>query len=227
MDFTHNKYHKWYFSLCLRGQNRPQMLSYSERHHIIPKSCGGSNKKENITVLTAREHFVAHLCLVRCTHGVVRQKMLAALLAFRRQNKLQKAEYGSIRFTSRHFDAARREAAQIHGIRLRNNPTWKANVAVANREKNKRQDVQDKKRISNRASTSSLWQNEQYRAKVMARIHTRNTAEYRKTMSEAKRKNNSPEKRKRLSDAARARWSNPEYRQRRSLTKKGTHSDPE
>ncbi len=38
---------------------------YYEQHHIIPKSLGGSNKKENLVLLTAREHFICHLLLIR------------------------------------------------------------------------------------------------------------------------------------------------------------------
>ena len=36
---------------------------YFEKHHIIPKCKGGTNKYENIVVLTAREHFIAHKLL--------------------------------------------------------------------------------------------------------------------------------------------------------------------
>ena len=36
---------------------------YYERHHIIPSSFGGSNKKENLVLLTAREHFIVHKLL--------------------------------------------------------------------------------------------------------------------------------------------------------------------
>lgn len=35
-----------------------------EKHHIIPKSHGGSNRKNNISLLTIREHYIAHLLLV-------------------------------------------------------------------------------------------------------------------------------------------------------------------
>ena len=39
---------------------------YTERHHIIPRCLGGTNDKENIVKLTAREHFIVHklLCLI-------------------------------------------------------------------------------------------------------------------------------------------------------------------
>lgn len=36
---------------------------YHERHHIIPKCVGGSNDKDNLVDLYAREHFEAHRLL--------------------------------------------------------------------------------------------------------------------------------------------------------------------
>lgn len=36
---------------------------YYETHHIIPKCMGGSNDKENLIDLFAREHFEAHRLL--------------------------------------------------------------------------------------------------------------------------------------------------------------------
>lgn len=36
-----------------------------ERHHVIPKCLGGSNSKDNLVELTAREHFICHWLLHR------------------------------------------------------------------------------------------------------------------------------------------------------------------
>ena len=36
-----------------------------EKHHIIPKCCGGSNDESNLVMLTCRQHFIAHRLLVR------------------------------------------------------------------------------------------------------------------------------------------------------------------
>lgn len=35
-----------------------------ERHHIIPKSCGGLNDKTNLVLLTPKEHYICHRLLV-------------------------------------------------------------------------------------------------------------------------------------------------------------------
>lgn len=57
-------YRKAYNNLIERAQNR-NILGYSEKHHIVPKCLGGSNKKSNIVRLTAREHYIAHVLLVK------------------------------------------------------------------------------------------------------------------------------------------------------------------
>lgn len=46
-----------------RGQWNIPEGEYYEKHHIIPKCMGGSNDKENIIYLYAREHFIAHKLL--------------------------------------------------------------------------------------------------------------------------------------------------------------------
>lgn len=38
---------------------------YTEKHHIIPRTFGGSDDNTNIIVLTAREHFIAHYLLLK------------------------------------------------------------------------------------------------------------------------------------------------------------------
>ena len=38
---------------------------YTENHHILPKSLGGSDDKTNLVRLNAREHFICHLLLTK------------------------------------------------------------------------------------------------------------------------------------------------------------------
>lgn len=59
-------YKKIYDTLCERGKtNRKQCDGYSEKHHIVPRCMGGNDSEENITVLTYREHYIAHLLLTK------------------------------------------------------------------------------------------------------------------------------------------------------------------
>ena len=41
------------------------MSGYKERHHIIPRCVGGTDEHTNLTYLTAREHYFAHLLLAK------------------------------------------------------------------------------------------------------------------------------------------------------------------
>jgi hypothetical protein len=47
-------------------ENRIKSQSlYYESHHILPKCLGGSNNKENLILLTPKEHFICHLLLMK------------------------------------------------------------------------------------------------------------------------------------------------------------------
>lgn len=57
-------YKRIYYSIVEhRQQCSPD--GYVEKHHIVPRSLGGSNNKENIVKLTAREHFLCHYLLAK------------------------------------------------------------------------------------------------------------------------------------------------------------------
>jgi hypothetical protein len=75
-------YTKIYDRLILRAQSRLQSKGeYYEKHHIIPRCLSGTDEKENLVSLTAREHFIAHLCLVKIHPGngsLVRAAMMMA-----------------------------------------------------------------------------------------------------------------------------------------------------
>lgn len=46
-------------------QSNRRLEGYTEKHHIIPKCLGGTDNKENLIELTAREHFLAHYLLTK------------------------------------------------------------------------------------------------------------------------------------------------------------------
>lgn len=78
MIFINNKYTRVYYSIIDRAKTR-SISSYTEKHHVIPRSLGGSNAKENLVALTAREHFVCHLLLTKMTQGQDKKKMVLAV----------------------------------------------------------------------------------------------------------------------------------------------------
>jgi len=82
MNFEPNNFKQGFTTFYFRIMNAAQMRtlsSYTEKHHMVPRSLGGSNANTNIARLTPREHLVAHRLLIRMTNGKERNKMLFAL----------------------------------------------------------------------------------------------------------------------------------------------------
>jgi hypothetical protein len=75
--FIENKYTKYYLNIITSAISRVQQ-GYSEQHHIIPASMGGSDHPDNLVRLTAKEHFVCHLLLTRMVDGPNRHKAIKA-----------------------------------------------------------------------------------------------------------------------------------------------------
>jgi hypothetical protein len=105
---------KWVRVYCQLMMHRIKTppAGYSEQHHILPKSMGGSNNASNLVRLTGREHFVAHLLLARIYGG----KMWAAVLRM----KGGKSSY----VNSRLYDRARQRWAQWSSENQRGKNHW-------------------------------------------------------------------------------------------------------
>ena len=84
---------KIYDSIIKNALQRKKPNSYMERHHIIPKSLGGSNDKNNLVELTAREHCLVHLLLAKIHKG----KMWNAALIMTNRFKLNSRAYEIVR----------------------------------------------------------------------------------------------------------------------------------
>jgi hypothetical protein len=85
--YLQNKYTNWYFNIISNAQSRT-ISGYTEKHHIIPKSLGGSNKKDNLVRLTAREHFICHWLLTKMVDNTNnRMRMLNAFWSMARKNQ--------------------------------------------------------------------------------------------------------------------------------------------
>lgn len=101
-------YEAIYNKLCQRGLTREWMSFTYEKHHIIPKSMGGTNTKSNLAILTPREHAIAHLLLVKFLTGENKAKMVFALksmIGYRNKNRAS--------LSSKQYERLKR-AYQIH-----------------------------------------------------------------------------------------------------------------
>jgi DNA-binding CsgD family transcriptional regulator len=72
-----------------------------EIHHMVPKSMGGSNNKENLVNLTPREHFLAHWLLWK----IHRNRQMS--MAFFSMCQYRKGERKNFKISSRSYEEAR------------------------------------------------------------------------------------------------------------------------
>lgn len=95
-------YKKIYHDLCNRSFTRKWQKFTYEKHHITPKSLGGTNEKSNIAILTPREHALAHLLLIKFLTGTDKSKMVFALKSMinyrnKKRNQLSTKQYNTLR----------------------------------------------------------------------------------------------------------------------------------
>jgi hypothetical protein len=90
-------YNLIYTSLINRAKSR-QISGYVETHHILPRCMGGLDDPSNLVKLTAREHFIAHMLLVKIHPSNLKLvKAVAMMCAGQHERKLTNRLYGNIR----------------------------------------------------------------------------------------------------------------------------------
>lgn len=177
MLFTDNKYTSIYYSIILRAQSRVLNNGvYFEKHHIIPKSLGGNNRKENLVKLTAREHFIVHWLLPKMV--VNKQHKWKMLNAFHcmcyRNNDINKR----YRITNRIFETIKHELsiARREQYKGENNPMFgkkhstasKEKMSIKNKGRSHPQTEEAKAKISK--ANKGVIRDAEYRAKV-SKVH--------------------------------------------------------
>lgn len=86
--FHDNKYSRWYFSIIKKYQLLPNIDGYSELHHILPKSLGGSNLQENLVRVPYKVHFLLHMLLPKmCKSKKDSFKMESAITWMKRPDR--------------------------------------------------------------------------------------------------------------------------------------------
>lgn len=75
--FLSNKYTSLYYKIIYNTTS--DRSGYTEKHHIIPRSLGGTDDISNLAVLNAREHFICHWLLTKMVDGPPKYKMVHAL----------------------------------------------------------------------------------------------------------------------------------------------------
>ena len=196
-----NKYNHWYNTIIDKAKNR-NIEGYKENHHIIPRSLGGADTKDNLVDLTAREHFICHWLLVKMHTGESKSKMMYALNGMKRTNKEQERYETAI--TSRVYQKLKEEFGKIHSQTMKGRTPWNKGVPITEeqREKNrqsalgKKQSEKTKQKI--REAQLGKKQKQETKDKIAASLtgikRGPMTDEHKKKRSESlKGKNKNPE----------------------------------
>lgn len=138
MIFITNKYTKYYYRIIDRAKSRiNKPKTYLENHHIIPESFfinrsrrgpigwveGNPEDKSNKVKLTAHEHFVCHLLLVKMTDGRGHIKMANALNRLATKNNKNK----KVKITGRMYAIIKKQLSDANsgnGNAMYGKPAW-------------------------------------------------------------------------------------------------------
>lgn len=87
----------------LDTRGRFNCVGYHEKHHILPRCCGGIDEEENLIDLYANEHFIAHKLLAEENKDNYKLLFAWSAMAFpnstyqSRENELTPEEYENLR----------------------------------------------------------------------------------------------------------------------------------
>jgi hypothetical protein len=107
MDY--NKIHNQIIERAISKNRKRGRDCYYEEHHIKPKCMGGTNKKDNLVLLTAREHFIVHKILP-IIYPQYRKQLSLALhrMTFSTTDKMER----NYRIGAREFESLRKEIGE-------------------------------------------------------------------------------------------------------------------
>ena len=214
-----NKYNQWYANITDRAKNR-QLDSYTESHHIVPRSLGGGDEADNLVNLTAREHFVCHWLLVKMTTGQDHHKMLNALRMMRAEKQGQQ-RYNT-KITARVYESIKQEYAKLQSESLKGkgNGFYGKKHTPEAREKirqknlgNKLTPEQHARLVANTTGKKKPPITEEHRAKLSVAKQGKNNNMWGKTQSD--------DTRKKIGDKLRGRKQTEEEKLARSLANMG------
>lgn len=213
-NFTMN-YQKIYNQLIEKRQiDKIQIKTYKqlypleptpERHHIIPKSLGGLDEKNNLVVLTCREHFVAHQLLVK----IAQQN--------NDKNALIKMTHALIRFYNGQQNKCKHISKNSHQYHYYKKLNKKIGISDSTRQlmidnwKNRKQTPESKETRLKKSKSHIGYKHTEEAKKNMSIAQIKRykrSGEIEKKRNKSKEVSNRPEIRKRLQKQAIEYWSN-------------------
>lgn len=202
--YLQNKYKNWYFSIIETAKSRNEIVEYTESHHILPKSMGGSNKKENLVNLTTKEHYVVHHLLTKMTTGEYKKKMIYAFWRMTTSN--------DIKISSKQYEMAKKmiSGAASDAMKITLRKKWD--------DPNSKYNSEEYKNLAS-INSKNLWEDLD---------STFNTPECRKNKSDStKRVYTKPGMRERHSIIMKEVLGNPDIKEKLSIIQQEVQNRPE
>lgn len=180
MIFIENKYSRIYYNLISKAKSR--ILAddvLTEIHHVIPRSFyktkkgwidGNPDELSNLVTLTYREHYLAHLLLVRMETvehwTIARSKMICALMRMsggksnQRKYQISSHAYEEARklMHGRHVSESTRQKLSEKGKLHRHSDESKKKISQAHKNLKKFSE-QQKQEMSETRSKNKWWNN--------------------------------------------------------------------
>jgi hypothetical protein len=116
-------YKNLYVNLLLKHGTKEKPVGYSERHHIIPRSLGGTDSSENIIYLSSRAHLIAHWLLFKIHKN---EKMARAFYGMCDTYRLPKRT----RISSHTYEAAKKAFSLNNHMKLKHHRKRASESAV-------------------------------------------------------------------------------------------------
>lgn len=210
-----NKYIKWYNQIIEIAKNRVTEM-YTERHHIVPRSIGGTDEASNLANLTAREHFICHWLLTKIyPTGEEHWKMLNAFRMMQAENPSQQ-RYNT-KITSRVFANLKEEYSKLQSIRY----TGEGNGMYG---KSHTVDAKNKISAANKGRVQPQHEKEKQIEAMTGKKREEFSNKWRENLSKAHSgknnpmhgKNHSEETRSKMSEKAKGRKQDPEVVKRKA-----------
>lgn len=178
---------------------------YHERHHIVPKCCGGTNDENNLIDLYAREHYEAHKLLA--LENPENEKLVYAWWCMsvitneytQERYKLTENEYEEVRIK---YASLLSNKMSGDGNKMWNRPWWDENTPQEKIDEWKNNIVEA---IKNR------WQDQEFREKMCNMRKGTNCGKDNPMYG----KDVSKETRQKIGQASKICWQNAEFRQKR------------
>jgi hypothetical protein len=202
ITLVESKYNRWYENLVIKAKNRAKPEGYTERHHIIPRSLGGSNSKDNLVDFTAREHYIAHLLLWKMKFSPKHHNKMTMALHIMVNGSGNEKQDRSYLVSARLYEAHRKDLRKVMSETLTGpgNPFYGKTHTEATRQKIVEANARTKAvRSAKLTGEGNGFYGKKHTAEALAKI------------GEESAKLHTPERKKAYSDRMKIRWKNPEY----------------